>query len=127
MTVRPHVPSPRMALLLSLADEELTVTELEQRDSWYRWQYLRTRHWRELTQAVRARAGNACEVCGHPATSRRDPAHVLHVHHVTYDRVGEERLEDVQAVCASCHSTVHVSNRPAGTRRATRPTGRRAC
>jgi hypothetical protein len=57
--------------------------------------YLASREWALLREAVRKRSGGKCERCGqgpHDDT-----------HHLTYERVGHERLEDLQAVCSPCH------------------------
>lgn len=45
---------------------------------------------------IRARACGRCERC--KKKSRR-----LEVHHLTYERLGRERDEDLQALCPSCH------------------------
>ena len=29
------------------------------------------------------------------------------VHHLTYERIGKEQLEDLQALCPECHSKCH--------------------
>lgn len=57
--------------------------------------YLASREWAILKKKVRLRSGGKCERClagNHDAT-----------HHLTYERIGSERLEDLQAVCSSCH------------------------
>ena len=57
--------------------------------------YLASREWATLREAVRKRAGNACERC--------DILPMQVVHHLTYERIGHERLEDLQAICKPCH------------------------
>ena len=57
--------------------------------------YLASREWALKREAVRERSGNRCERCW---TRRMDA-----VHHKTYERVGNERLEDLQAICDPCH------------------------
>lgn len=51
------------------------------------------------------RADNRCEQCGRPAS---------HVHHLTYIRKFNERLDDLKALCEECHEGIH---RPANTTR----------
>ena len=75
--------------------------------------YLKTPHWRELRQRKVA-AEKECYICG--ATSG------LEVHHMSYKRVGAERLSDLCLLCGACHEAVHkLANTPykhmnAGTR-----------
>lgn len=38
----------------------------------------------------------------------------LHVHHATYDRLGNERLDDLRLVCHSCHDMIHYYHKNAG-------------
>ena len=45
------------------------------------------------------RANGICERC------REYKA--IHVYHLTYERVGEENLEDLQALCFDCHDDAH--------------------
>lgn len=56
--------------------------------------YLASREWALLREQVRERSGNKCERCGGPYQS---------THHLTYERIGHELLEDLQAVCNPCH------------------------
>jgi hypothetical protein len=48
-----------------------------------------------LKDHVRARSGGVCERC------RRRPH--TQTHHLTYERVGHEDLEDLQGLCDLCH------------------------
>jgi hypothetical protein len=57
--------------------------------------YLASREWRLLCEAVDKRSGGICERC-HKHSGR---AH----HHLTYARIGHERLEDLQHICDPCH------------------------
>lgn len=64
--------------------------------------YLRSKHWRGLREDYRSTYGWKC-VCG--ATER------LHLHHVSYDRLGSERLTDVVPLCQPCHEVMHELRR----------------
>jgi 5-methylcytosine-specific restriction endonuclease McrA len=55
------------------------------------WQYLRTR--------ILQSRGGKCEVCG--------VKHRLQVHHLTYERLGNERDEDLKVLCWACHEREH--------------------
>ncbi len=62
-------------------------------------QYLKTRHWKSIKQAVFESRVYECTKCGVGKN--------LHIHHLTYDRVGKERLSDLIYLCETCHSEVH--------------------
>jgi hypothetical protein len=57
--------------------------------------YLASREWALKKEAVRKRSRNSCERCG------RVPMQATH--HLTYERIGNELLEDLQGVCNPCH------------------------
>ncbi len=61
--------------------------------------YLCGREWGLKKEAVRARCGGICERCKH------FPMYC--VHHLTYVRKYNERLEDLQALCEGCHEFIH--------------------
>lgn len=62
-------------------------------------QYLQSPEWRAVRRRVMGRARGWCERCR--------KAKALQVHHLTYARLGHERLTDLQAVCQSCHQAAH--------------------
>lgn len=57
--------------------------------------YLASREWALKKRAARSRSGGTCERCGQAPSA--------HVHHLTYERIGEELLEDLLDVCRGCH------------------------
>lgn len=61
--------------------------------------YIMSDEWVEKRAGAIARAGGRCEVCRH--------ARATQAHHLTYARLGDERPEDLQAVCVSCHARHH--------------------
>lgn len=61
--------------------------------------YLQTPEWFAKRQAVFERTNGLCEGC------RRKPA--VHAHHLTYERLGDELLFDLVAVCRACHQKAH--------------------
>jgi hypothetical protein len=70
--------------------------------------YLQSPHWLRLRELVLRRDQYKCRRCGssyHWADSNSQD--VLHCHHMTYDRRGEERLDDLVTLCARCHKLVH--------------------
>lgn len=68
---------------------------------WWEWynRYLASPQWQEKRRKVLGRCKGICEGCG------KRPAH--HIHHLTYDRVGDEMLFDLVAVCLDCHRRIH--------------------
>lgn len=68
------------------------------RDMPYR-DYLETEHWGKLRNQVLTRDAHQCRDCG----SRRN----LHIHHLTYVRLGRERLDDLLTLCKGCHEVRH--------------------
>ena len=54
-------------------------------------------HCRRL--AVLARDGHICTIC--------EKNQATQVHHITYDNLGNEPLEDLQSVCEECHNNLH--------------------
>lgn len=61
--------------------------------------YLCSREWAEKREAVRERAYDKCERCFiRPMDA---------VHHLTYQRKYDERLDDLQAICNLCHEFTH--------------------
>lgn len=62
--------------------------------------FLASRTWFWLRKRALHRAGGACERC--------DATDPLDVHHRTYVRFGgQERPEDLQVLCHSCHAVMH--------------------
>lgn len=62
-------------------------------------EYLRSPMWKKRRTAAVKRAGNACQLCNSNGK--------LHVHHRTYERVGNEKAADLIALCADCHAKFH--------------------
>jgi hypothetical protein len=77
----------------------------------YETKYLFSSHWREFREcalkAQEERQGeNICERC--PDGANKRAASELHLHHRTYERLGKERLEDVEILCRECHDKIHL-------------------
>jgi hypothetical protein len=64
-------------------------------------EYLRSEHWQEVRRKTLERDGHQCRIC----TSRKS----LNVHHLTYERRGEEQARDVITLCRRCHELEHAS------------------
>lgn len=61
--------------------------------------YMNSARWTAFREVALARAKRRCRACSSPDD--------LHVHHLTYERLGNERLEDVVVLCENCHDIVH--------------------
>lgn len=77
---------------------------------WYE-DYLRSDHWqktrlRKLLQANINTDWNVIQ-CQRNECGLFVPLGVLDVHHLTYDRLGREPMEDLQVLCKSCHRVAH--------------------
>ena len=66
--------------------------------------YLKSPHWREFKNRVytylKDRNQFCCEFC-------RKSDLILHIHHKTYKRMGNERIGDVFLLCENCHFGIH--------------------
>lgn len=62
--------------------------------------YLQSEQWKERRERALERAYWRCEEC----RTKRLP---LEVHHRTYERIGAEWEEDLEALCAECHDARH--------------------
>jgi hypothetical protein len=61
--------------------------------------YMASDAWQARSQRTLLLAGYTCQRCGRARASQ--------AHHVTYDRLGAERDEDLQALCKRCHDAAH--------------------
>jgi hypothetical protein len=59
-------------------------------------EYIKSPEWRRKRRTLIRQRGRVCERCG-----QRSKA--IEVHHLTYERLGNERDEDLQLVCPECH------------------------
>jgi hypothetical protein len=61
--------------------------------------YLQSEAWKIRRKWKLEQAGHRCQVCNGDGE--------LHVHHRTYDRIGDERENDLTVLCANCHARFH--------------------
>lgn len=64
--------------------------------------YLNSNEWVILKNGIIKDRGYKCEKCG----SRKS----IDLHHLTYDRLGNEYPEDLELVCRTCHKGLHRNN-----------------
>ena len=65
-------------------------------------QYLKSSHWYKLKIRFRnsAYSKGCCYICGNKNN--------LNIHHKTYRRIGNEKLNDLLELCQKCHEEVHL-------------------
>lgn len=78
---------------------------------WYA-EYLRSHEWKKLRARILRQRGKRCELCGTGQYAtvgcvRTSMPSVLQVHHLTYERVGEELDDDLVVLCRDCHKQLH--------------------
>lgn len=61
--------------------------------------YIKSEAWKLLAKKKRQEAGNKCQLCN--ASGK------LSVHHRTYENVFNESMDDLIALCGSCHAKFH--------------------
>ena len=61
--------------------------------------YLNSDKWKDKRKEILLLRGYKCEKC--------DSKKKLHVHHLTYDNIFNEKNEDLQLLCAECHLLEH--------------------
>ena len=61
--------------------------------------YMKTEQWKQFKLERLRIAQNKCESCG--------STHNLHLHHITYERLTQELIEDVAVLCNECHNYIH--------------------
>ena len=61
--------------------------------------YLQSERWRLKRGLVMQACNFQCQICG----VRHDFKNRLQVHHYTYERIGNEKLDDLVALCKHCH------------------------
>jgi 5-methylcytosine-specific restriction endonuclease McrA len=69
-------------------------------------QYMQSLAWYAKRREKLASVGNRCERCG---KSGKDV--VLEIHHLSYRHLGNEPLEDLQALCFACHDKADAERR----------------
>lgn len=64
--------------------------------------YLRHPHWQKVKQARFEFDGGKCAICHKDLSGTK-----YQTHHLSYLRLGDERLRDVITICDSCHKSFH--------------------
>jgi hypothetical protein len=62
-------------------------------------EYLQTPEWQNIRKEALQRAGYKCQLCSE--------IRLLHIHHNTYENIGNENPKDLIVLCESCHAKFH--------------------
>jgi len=81
-------------------------------------EYLHSPEWNERRLEAFIAAGGKCAICGCGSD--------LHTHHLTYERIFNERPEDLYVVCKGCHKKLHKSLRKKKKRKKKHPKWKRS-
>jgi hypothetical protein len=90
---------PVLARVLGLSIHQATMLLQDSRQM-ERESYYLSPQWAARRWLVIQRAGACCEKC-HRKTAR------LQVHHLNYQHLGNEPLDDLKALCGKCHQAAH--------------------
>lgn len=71
--------------------------------------YLKSKRWQAKREQVFRHYGKRCYAC-------RMAPRILHVHHLTYERLGREKIGDLIPLCVPCHREVTRRYRTPGGR-----------
>lgn len=66
------------------------------------WCYLESTVWKRRRNSILERDSHRCQICR--------LATATEVHHLTYERVAQEKPEDLVSVCDRCHDGEHGRN-----------------
>lgn len=69
---------------------------------WTYKKYMQSKAWHHKRQEKFRKVGHICEMCGNPESTQ--------IHHLTYERLGHEKLKDLMVVCESCHECIHYDD-----------------
>ena len=61
--------------------------------------YLKSKKWATKKNIILAIKGHKCAICGDTEN--------IDVHHLTYERIFNEDIEDLEPVCRKCHKKIH--------------------
>ncbi len=68
--------------------------------------YLQSEKWKATARDAKVSVGGRCQGCDRKTWT-------LHVHHLTYERLGTEKATDLWVVCPSCHLKFHPHHKKA--------------
>jgi 5-methylcytosine-specific restriction endonuclease McrA len=79
--------------------DEFEENHTNDRRTYYRAEYLKSDHWKNLRKEKLAENGKICESCGRKNN--------LDIHHLDYKNLYDVTLEDLKVLCRKCHNDEH--------------------
>ena len=69
-------------------------------------EYIQSEQWRSKASEAKRRAENRCQIC-----YRKAGEVTLDAHHRTYERLGDERPDDITVLCRECHELYETNKK----------------
>lgn len=67
--------------------------------------YMNSKEWEKKRSEL---DDNKCVMCGRPNGLQKDGVTpILQVHHIHYQNLGNEPIEDLVSLCPTCHKRIH--------------------
>lgn len=76
--------------------------------------YLNSQTWKNIRYAKLVSVDFKCEACNYGEYEFQEGP--IDVHHKTYERLGDERMSDLEVLCRPCHEKRHGRKFPKGDR-----------
>ena len=85
--------------LIICRDTEEVITGTTKKECYEK--YLNSKHWRDLRKNIAYKQSNRCQICYKLIKKG------YHIHHLTYDNIGNEKDTDLMFLCENCHNKIH--------------------
>ena len=70
--------------------------------------YMKSPQWAAKREERLRLDGNHCVMCGRSNGLQKDGVTpILQVHHISYQRLGNEPMADLVSLCPTCHKRIH--------------------
>ena len=84
-------------------------------------EHLQSDKWKAIRKAKAEEQHYTCERCG------KVILHGFHIHHKTYQNLGNEPLSDLMFLCEDCHIEIHIGLKAKKNNKGKKPTEQKAC
>ena len=69
--------------------------------------YMQSKKWAIKRRLKLLSTNYTCEICGYSGFDEKLVDKTLDVHHITYERLGDENMDDLKVLCRNCHEKLH--------------------
>ena len=90
------------AVVIQHNPEKVKITDVNKAWKELYSQYIQSDVWEYRACVIKAKFNYRCQLC-----NKHKEEIGLHAHHRTYERLGNELLEDITVLCADCHAKFH--------------------